>query len=408
MLRAGPAPSSRRSAIAVGMAAATAMAIGLAIQVWSGLDGRTYGDIAPLFDGRGIRPDALPYIDRPLEYPVVIGYVMWACSWVADTGMAFLYANGALLAALGVASTVLLVRSHGRRALLFAGAPTLALYSFHNWDLLPVTACIAGLWLLDRDRPLAAGVVLAIGGWAKLYPGLILVGLIVLALTRAERRTAVRLFVGAAVVTLVANVPVLVASWDGWWHPVRFQGEREATWGSLWYHLIRLPGIEHLDLGGSSTANEVSMVALASSLGLIVWVAARRRVSPAGMAAGVTVAFLLTNKVFSPQYTLWLLPFFVLVPLSTYLWAALVALDLAMYAVVFGDFYPDGKLELSLRADLIGLIVAARAVVLVLVLRASLRAPRLDEGARDRPAAIARLLRFAPYRTPSSASARRA
>jgi len=61
------------------------------------------------------------------------------------------------------------------------------------------------------------------------------------------------------------------------------------------------------------------------------------------VSAALLVAFLLWNKVHSPQYTLWLLPFFVLVPLrppwAIGWWAAYSVVDLLVYVGVFRYFY---------------------------------------------------------------------
>jgi uncharacterized membrane protein len=358
--------------------------LGLALQLGTEHIGRMWGDIGPLYGRRGIRPHHLPYTDRPLEYPVLIGYVMWATAWVGHTATTFLLTNAALLGALAVVTTVLLYRRDGARALRFAAAPSLVLYSFHNWDLIPVAATVAGLVALERRRPALAGVLLALGAWAKLYPGVLLAGIVILLWRRDDRATARRLVVGAAVTTAVVNLPVLVASWDGWWFPMRFQRARTATWGTLWFHVLRLPGIEgHHDLRSASVANVVGLVALVVAFTVVVRRAVRARVSPVQLAAALTVVVLLTNKVYSPQYTLWVVPFFVLLPLSGALWAGLIAADLAMYAVVF----MGRDIAVDLRDQIIGVIAVARAVVLVRVAQTALRG-RTDAlaAAGERPA----------------------
>ena len=50
------------------------------------------------------------------------------------------------------------------------------------------------------------------------------------------------------------------------------------------------------------------------------------------------VAFLLLNKVSSPQYTLWVLPFFALLRLRWGWWAAYAVTDLLVYVGVFRWF----------------------------------------------------------------------
>jgi len=218
------------------------------------------------------------------------------------------------------------------------------------------------------------------------YPGFVLVALVVMAAQRREWREAGRLVGGAAAVTLALNLPVLLSSSSGWWFPFRMQGDRRSTWGSLWFHVIRLPGLDHLGLDTAHLANLVSFAGLGLGLVAVLWVARRVQAEPMAVAAAVVVVFLLTDKVFSPQYTLWLLPFFVLLPLPRRLWVALMALDVAMYTVVFVHLDHGGTLGLRARGDLVAWLALARAVVLVLVLVAALRRPAEVEPEPVEPA----------------------
>jgi uncharacterized membrane protein len=356
--------------VQVVVATLAALAVGLAVQLTRLGTTRSNGDIGALFASRGVRPHALPYLDRPLEYPVVVGYVMWATSWVGHTATTYLLTNAALLAPLAVVTAVILQRRDGARALLFAAAPTLALYSFHNWDLVPVAASVAGLVALERRRAATAGVLLAIGGWAKIYPGLWVPPIAVLLWIRGERDQARRLLAGTALTTAVLNAPVLVTAWDGWWRAVRFQNQRDATWGSLWYHLVRLPGLSGHGLDAHGVANAMAAAAFVVGAAVVLRRSVTARVSPTALAGAMTITFLLTSKVYSPQYSLWLLPFFVLLPLSVRLWGAMALLDVAMYVVVFGRFrHGDHLFTIHARVLLIRAIVFARAAVLGMSLR---------------------------------------
>lgn len=348
---------------------AGAVLTGGALQFQRG-HGRHYGDIAALYGSRGIRPDAFPYVDRPLEYPVLIGDVMWATSLVGRTATQFFVANAVVLGAAALATTWLLATHWpNARPLRFAATPMLVVYSVHNWDLLPVAATVAGLVLLERRRPTAAGAAFAVGAWAKLYPGLIVAGLAAVAYRRGERAKARGLVVGAAVVTLVLNGPVALASPSGWWHMVEFQGDRLATWGSLWHYVLGLPGID--DTAGA--ANRLSAVALVAVAVGVALHAARHRTTAVGVATALTAAFLLTNKVYSPQYSLWLLPAFAMVPtLSRRLWLAFLAADAAMYLLVFAPWAHGQRLTGAPLTVGIGVVVVARAGLLVRILQGAL------------------------------------
>ena len=61
-------------------------------------------------------------------------------------------------------------------------------------------------------------------------------------------------------------------------------------------------------------------------------------------------AFLLWNKVHSPQYTLWLLPFFVLIRVNVLWWIGYAIADLMVYVGVFRWFYSFAVGEQSFPA----------------------------------------------------------
>jgi len=64
----------------------------------------------------------------------------------------------------------------------------------------------------------------------------------------------------------------------------------------------------------------------------------RRHRSPTVLAFVLLVGAIATSKIFSPQYMLWLLPFFVLLPLPWYGYAAFVVVDAAVLLSV-NDYY---------------------------------------------------------------------
>jgi hypothetical protein len=90
--------------------------------------------------------------------------------------------------------------------------------------------------------------------------------------------------------------------------------------------------------------------------------------------------FLLLHKVHSPQYTLWLLPFFVLLRVRWGWIAAYLVADLAMYIGIFRLFY---LLNAGLDAGVIGGFAAqavaigvwGRAALLVALFVVVLRVP---------------------------------
>jgi hypothetical protein len=82
----------------------------------------------------------------------------------------------------------------------------------------------------------------------------------------------------------------------------------------------------------------VSVAALGGALLLVVWLQRRRQLPMENATAVLIATFLLVAKVHSPQYALWLLPFYVIVrrsPLLLGSWALYVVADSMVFVSVF-------------------------------------------------------------------------
>src|SRR5688500_8150960 len=145
-----------------------------------------YSDIYPLFGAERLSEGALPYRDHPVEYPVLIGGVMWLAGDFAretdpeDAGRRFYRTTAVLLAMCALVVVATSFRLAGHRpwdALMVATSPVLAVFAFYNWDLLAAAFAGAGMEAWRRRRPALAGVLWGLGAAAKLYPAFLLVAL---------------------------------------------------------------------------------------------------------------------------------------------------------------------------------------------------------------------------------------
>jgi hypothetical protein len=162
-------------------------------------------------------------------------------------------------------------------------------------------------------------------------------------------------------------VPFLLANPDGWWATYAFQARRAAdlTTNSIWYW-----GFPDL---GPSTVDHWSFALIAVSwLGALVagWLLAARRGGYPWLqvSAAMLCSFLLFNKVYSPQYVLWLLPFFVLLRVRWGWWASYLAVDVLLYVGLFRWYYDiteGGDFGVAKQAAVLG--VWAKAVLLALL-----------------------------------------
>jgi uncharacterized membrane protein len=280
-----------------------------------------YSDIPYLYLNRGFADGWLPYLQTgpgqgpPLEYPVLTGFFMQLASWLTGTeggaverSMVFYDWNVLLLLIcliVTVVATALTVRRRPWDAAMVALAPGVILCSIINWDLLAVALTALSMLAWSRSRPGWAGVLLGLAVAAKFYPLLLLGPLFLLCLRSARLRAFWVTALAAAGAWLVVNVPVYLANPDGWMEFYTFSRERGVDWGSPWYVL------QVMDRGIPGEQNNffTSGALLVLCLGIAgLIVLARRRPRYAQVAFLVVAAFCLTNKVYSPQYVLWLIP----------------------------------------------------------------------------------------------------
>ena len=378
---------SRRSLAIVLGATVVTLGLGFALKApclgpW---DGRQYtrlcySDIVPLFFTEGLDRELVPYLEAPNEYPVLTGLTQAFAGIPADSPSSFFVWNAVLLTAFALVTAAVLHRLAGLRALYFAAAPTLLIYGFVNWDLLAVTLATLGTWAFLRSRDGPAGVALGLGAAAKLYPGFLLAPF-ALDRLRARRWSGAALLAGAGALTWAAvNLPFALAAPGRWSLFFTFNAERPVDWDSLWHVTQR-----HLGWPASiPVANALSAIAFVALAALLWWAAERARPGFPAWTFGfpLLVAFLLTAKVYSPQFSLWLLPWFALTLPSLPLFAAFSAAEVAVFVTRFlffaeMDGLPGGVPFWAFEAALL-----VRAAVLVAALALWVRGARRPEEAR--------------------------
>ncbi len=300
-----------------------------------------YSDIPYLYSYRGFAEGRIPYLDHgirypTMEYPVLTGGFAYAAAvvthWLVDEPNVSSLASDQVAAdpevqrdsAVYFAVTVVglflcallgvwaLGRVHQNRpwdAMAMAAAPVLVLAGTINWDLLAVAFVTCALLAWSRSRPILCGVLIGLGTSAKLYPLFILGPLLVVCLRSGRLRSWAAALAGAVVSWALVNAPIYVVARDQWlvfWH---FNLDRAGDFGSFWYVLAQDGHAysAHTVNTWSSLGFGAACLAI-GALGLF----ARRRPRLPQLVFLVVASFLLVNKVYSPQYVLWLLPLAVL------------------------------------------------------------------------------------------------
>ncbi|MEU7895387.1 glycosyltransferase 87 family protein [Nonomuraea sp. NPDC049152] len=285
-----------------------------------------YTDIYPLYFDRQLHTQD-PYFagvpfDKQVEYPVVLGEVMQVITWLvrrlapdeATQAVRFYDITVILLGISLVVGVLLMAAAAGptRRwdAAWYALAPAVILAAYVNWDLIAGALSMGFLLAWARRRQVAAGVLLGLAIATKFYP-LMFVGALFLLTVRTGKWRPFLITLGSAVAAwLVVNVPFMVLAWEGWRRFYVFSQERGIDWGSPWLFFER----KGWPILGSMDPSLLGMIALALlCLGIaVLTVLAPQRPRLAQICFLALAAFMMTNKVWSPQFVLWLVPFAVL------------------------------------------------------------------------------------------------
>jgi len=352
--------------------------------------------------------DGTPAV-RYMEYPVLTGLYQYVSMALAKTYTAltklvsipvvaevvmFFNISALGLALAWLATVWATTRLAGRRiwdAALVAASPLVIFQIFTNFDAL-ATACAAGAMLAwSRRRPAVAGALIGVGVALKLYPLLLIVPLVILGL-RTGRMREVGRTAGVAVLTwLVVNLPIMVLFPRGWSEFFRLNTRRGDDMDSIYNVAKSFTGWRGFDpnLGfwePPSVTNAVTAVLFVLCLCGIGYMGltAQRRPRLAQLAFLVVAAFLVTNKVWSPQYSLWLVPLAVLALPQRRILLAWMTIDALVW--VPRMLYLFGEAKMGLPQEWFTTTVLMRDIAVMalcaLVIRQIYR-PELDVVRRD-------------------------
>ena len=215
--------------------------------------------------------------------------------------------------------------------------PLNAYYWEFRFDLVPVAALVAGLAFAWRARWYEAGFVLGLGTVVKWTPALAFVALLLWLLRTRRVARAGAHAAGFAIPVLLASIPLLL------WRPSELvsayttQGSRTVTAESFFYLPLHLfwdaqPGYWYFGAADVPVAgNRAAIWLQVAAVVLVIACAAlaRTRAAAIALAGLVPAGFLLTNRIFSPQ-------FFVLVLAAIVVATALVARTRSQLFVVIG------------------------------------------------------------------------
>ncbi|MDE3102606.1 MAG: DUF2029 domain-containing protein [Chloroflexota bacterium] len=316
--------------VALGAAPRVALAAGL---LPAPLRPFVWSDVLHIWE-RGVRDGALPYWNAFFEYPPLVGYVWAAIESVAPSAATLVLAWALLQAAAAGLVAFVLARESGRaRTLAFWSlSPQLLIYGSLNFDVFAVAALVVAVALARRGRLMNSALALAVGTAAKLFPAAAL-PLVLAPRVRARERRAVTASAIFVLVTAAAFAPGALAPYATVTSLTRYSvglaPNLDSVWGLLRASILAtgrdpLEWIVALSLAGMA----VTYVALVLPL-------AARSADPSRPVAVGVLTLLLWTPLYSPQYSLWVLPFFALAGLPLRAFIMLAVADVAVFLSVY-------------------------------------------------------------------------
>lgn len=294
-----------------------------------------YTDVLALYYAENLHEGQIPYLDHPVEYPVLTGFLMGALglpvhSYAAthpgvNPGRLFYNVTAIVLIGFGLATVATMLALRRRRpwdAAMLALAPAMIVTATVNWDLFAIGFTTFFLYAWARKKPIVAGVLLGLAVAAKFYPLFLAGPLLILALRSNRWRHALITVGSAAIAWAAVNAPVYYYAHDGWMRFFQLSDERGIDWGTFWYIGAHLPFYKSgaglplftqlgADIPRLNQAYQLLFVLGCVGIGLLA-LGARRRPRLAQLCFLVVALFLLTSKVWSQQFVLWLIPLAVL------------------------------------------------------------------------------------------------
>jgi hypothetical protein len=343
---------------------------------WS-LDHSVYSDVIRLglvhyvHGARVVHP--LPYLHDRIEYPVLLGLTLWLPTWLPGGPSSWLAATGVLTAAATFGSIALLRRQHPSSVWWMAASPALLLDAGINWDLIGVVFLVGGVVFFGERRYRLSGGSTAVGTCFKLFP--VVVAPMALAALGGRwwrslgsggrldppvpgpepgddqpeggdpsppSRALAHWLIPFAVVTAVVMVPFLaLASSNTLWF-FRFnslRSQKDSVWELVGWVLGQ-------SVVSNAIVNALSLLAVVAAVAYGAWRVWGTSPSSQGRAVALATAmavivWMAVNKVWNPQYVLWVFAAGALASMPARFGVTLGALSIYDWWFEFGLRRPD-------------------------------------------------------------------
>lgn len=292
-----------------------------------------WSDVLHIWE-RGARDGSLPYRDVAFEYPPLTGTIWIAIQTVAGSAAVHvaLWAMVQAIAAGVVAYGLARGAGPGRAFVYWSLAPQLFLFGSVNFETLALAPLVIALLLARSQRTVASSAALAVGTAAKLFPAAVLPVVLVRAAARDARAALVAAAAFATIMAL-AFAPTAPGPFSSLMSIFRYSVGIEPNLDSI-AGLIRAVSREV----GWDPLDAIVFASLVGTIFtyVVAVIPAARRAPDVGVAAGLAIlSLLLWSRLYSPQYSLWILPFIALLGIPARTYALLTVADVLVFATIY-------------------------------------------------------------------------
>ncbi len=248
-----------------------------------------------------------PYIGKDVEYPVIVGVFMHVMGF---GGASFYYITSSVFLTLFAVITsiflykILEVLKIDKKKLVYFWilTPTFLFFVIYNWDIIAVMFTTISFYFFVKNKPVNSSLFLALGAASKMYPAVFLIPLL-LKTKKGYKTKALLTFI---LTFFLVNSYFMINNFSGWLFTYNFHNTRSANYDSI-FGVIQY-------FVPSLSASAVNMISLGlfgiTYIFLIIW---RRKRDFFELCFLSILLFLFFNKVFSPQFLIWSLLFFVII-----------------------------------------------------------------------------------------------
>ncbi|OFT85188.1 glycosyltransferase family 87 protein [Corynebacterium sp. HMSC29G08] len=351
-----------------------------------------YNDIVPLYGARGLDQPGFVYdyswvedgLTRYMEYPVLAGLFQQFTAFISrntyfvasrflpEVGWYF-WMTVLFLSIIWICTARMVAELAGNRiwdTLLVVGSPLLIMHAFTNWDIPSIFFLVAALLAARNRKWWLAGILIGAGTSFKLWPLFVLGAYLTIAIRKRNLVPFFKMLAATVATWLVINVPVYLRNADAWGEFNRLNTDRGWEWTTIYAVISRTFGWAGFDSGEGAPVilNTVTFVLFATGClaVLIMGLKAPKEPRVAELLCLIVGFFLLFNKVWSPQYSIWLIVPAVLALPHWKLLLTWMTVDMMVWPVLM--WHMLGTDNLGLPGEVLDIVIICRDALIVTIM----------------------------------------